>query len=74
MTYDQLIAHFKSDQRAAVALGTSPQRVYGWRVRKATIPLDMQIKAERASYGAVRADIAKEDRVMLAENARKRVA
>lgn len=74
MTYDQLIAHFKSDQRAALALGTSPQRVYGWGARKATIPLDMQIKAERASFGVVLADIDRDTRLMLAANARKRAA
>jgi hypothetical protein len=55
MTFDDLIDHFGSVDKAAKALGLSRQGVYRWQGRD--IPLPQQIAYEVATKGRLKADL-----------------
>jgi DNA-binding transcriptional regulator YdaS (Cro superfamily) len=60
MTYDQLLAVFKTQRAAANAIGVSKQAVSQWK-RKG-IPRDSQINIEVKTGGKLRADLPQEVR------------
>lgn len=54
MTFDQLMAHFKTQVAAAEALGIAQSSVSEWQ--KNGIPFVRQVQFERATRGKLRAD------------------
>ena len=58
MTYDELIAHYGGESKAATARGIDRQRVHGWKGR-GRIPTDDQIEYEVLTKGVLRADLPK---------------
>lgn len=55
MTYDDLIEHFGSAEKAADALELTRQGVFRWKGRD--IPLEQQVAYEVATKGALKADL-----------------
>lgn len=55
MTYDELIAHYQGETKAATALGIDRQRVHWWKTKG--IPIKDQIDYEVVTGGALRADL-----------------
>jgi hypothetical protein len=60
MTYEELLRHYESAERAAGALGLTRQGVFRWK--RCGIPIEQQIAFEVESKGALRADLPKEVR------------
>lgn len=60
MTYNELIAHFGSEARAAAARDIPRQTVHRWKGRE--IPLDQQVRYEIVTNGALLADLPNEVR------------
>ncbi len=56
MTYDDLIAYYKTAAAAAAARNIDRQRVHGWK-KRGRIPTDDQIEYEVVTGGALRADL-----------------
>lgn len=56
MTYDELIAYYRTPAAAAAARGIDRQRVHGWKGRD-RIPTDDQIEYEVLTRGGLRADL-----------------
>lgn len=54
MTYDELIAHYKTQKAAGDAIGISQPSVADWKEKG--IPLPRQAQYELASEGALKAD------------------
>jgi hypothetical protein len=65
MTYDQLIAHYGSEAKAAAARGIDRQVVHRWKGRR--IPTDQQIEYEIVSGKKLLADVPKAFRKAMAE-------
>ena len=55
MTYDDVVQHYGSAEKAADALGLTRQGVFRWKGTQ--IPLDQQVAYEVATNGALRADL-----------------
>jgi len=55
MTYDDLIAHFGTEAKAAAARGVPRQTVHRWKGRP--VPLDQQVEFEVLTRGALLADL-----------------
>jgi DNA-binding transcriptional regulator YdaS (Cro superfamily) len=55
MTYDQLIAHFGSQHKAAIRLGLTQPSVAAWRKADKIPPL-RQLQYQKATRGKLKAD------------------
>jgi hypothetical protein len=53
MTFSDLVEHFGTVQRAAMALGYSRQSIYDWR---SGVPEKRQLEIQSKTKGALRAD------------------
>lgn len=54
MTFIELIGHFGTVQKAAVALGKSRPTIYDWRDKG--IPDERQLEIQKMTKGALKAD------------------
>jgi DNA-binding transcriptional regulator Cro len=61
MSYDELITHYGSAEKAAAAIGLTRQGVFRWKGRE--IPLEHQVAYEGLTNGALRADLPEHVRV-----------
>jgi hypothetical protein len=67
MTYDDLIAHYKTESDAGKVIGKGRQWVRSWKKAPKGIPLKYQLDFEVDSGGALKADVSDEIRRALAE-------
>ena len=56
MTYSDVLDYFKSQEKAAAAIGIKQSSVAGWK-RSNKVPLRRQIQYEIETGGALRADL-----------------
>ncbi len=56
MTYDELMKHFGSGYRAAIECHFSGAAPYNWK-RQGYIPIQAQIKIEKVTKGALKANL-----------------